>query len=74
MKFKLNSETLEQYRTMLPHGSKKEVATRAGVTTQTLSLFFKGDLYSKRIEDAILDYVAELNKERKSKLRNAGLL
>ena len=74
MKFQLNPGTLEQYRSMLPHGSKNVVAARAGVTTQSISMFLRGDMYSKRIEDAILGYVAELNKDRQAKLRKAGLL
>ena len=62
------------YNSMLPHGAKNQIAKRAGVSRQSVNSFFKGKTKSKRIEDATLDYLADLKEERESKLRKAGLL
>lgn len=65
---------IEVYKSMLPHGSKAIIAKRAGVTNQAVSLFFSGRNKSKRIEDATLQYIAELRADREKKFKDAGLL
>ena len=70
----LNRIPIEVYKSMLPHGSMSRIAERAGVTRQMVSQYFSGRSHSQRIENAILDYLAETKKERDAKLRKAGLL
>jgi len=74
MKASIDKKTLELYQCYLPHGYKKKVAEKAGVSTISVSNFFTGKNKSERIESAILEVIAELKKERKEKLRAAGLL
>ena len=74
MKINVKSETLELYSSLLPYGSQKEIAQRAGVTVQSVSLFLSGKTRSKRVEDAVLDYITEISQNRQAKLRKAGLL
>lgn len=63
-----------EYKRLIPYGYKSIVAERAGVSKQSVSAFIQGKTCSKRIEDAILDVLAELKAERDEKLRKAGLL
>ena len=63
-----------EYEELLPYGYKSAIAKRAGCTRQTVSAFFKGRSKSKKIEDAILEILAELKLEREEKMRNAGLI
>jgi transcriptional regulator with XRE-family HTH domain len=70
----LGQVPIEAYKSMLPHGSMSRIAERAGVTRQTVSQFFSGRIHSRRVESAILDYLAELKNEREIKLRKAGIL
>ncbi len=64
----------EKYKSLLPYGYKAVVAERAGCSRQTVSAFFKGKTNSKKVEDAILDIVAELKEQREVKMRKAGLI
>lgn len=73
-KFKVDSETLALYRSMLPYGAQKEIAIRIGVREASISDFLAGRLHSWRIENAVLDYIADVRADRQAKLRKAGLL
>lgn len=68
------AEKLKFYSSMLPHGYKALVAERAGVRRATVSEFFRGKYYSKRVEDTILDVIVELQEERKNRLKRAGII
>lgn len=74
MKKTVTNEKLEFYRAMLPHGTIKITAERAGVTTQSIRNFLNGRNESLRVENAILDIIAELQAERNERLKKAGLL
>lgn len=67
-------EKLNFYKSKLPHGTIKIVSERAGVTGQAVTNYLKGRNSSLRIENAILDIIAELKAERDNKLKKAGLL
>ena len=73
-RFKVDSETLGLYRSMLPYGAQKEIAGRIGVRDASICDFLAGRIYSRRIEDAVLDYIAEVRADRQAKLKAAGLL
>lgn len=74
MKNKPDAETLALYRSMLPHGAQKEIAQRAGVRDASVCDFLAGRMHSWRIENAVLDYIAEVRADRQAKLKAAGLL
>lgn len=74
MKKSVTNEKLEFYRAMLPYGTIKIVAERAGVTGQAVTNFLNGRNGSYRIENTILDIIAELQAERKERLKKAGIL
>jgi Bacterial regulatory proteins, lacI family. len=63
-----------EYKKLIPYGYKSVVAERAGVSRQSVTAFLNGKTCSKKIEDAVLDVLAELKTERENKLRKAGLL
>ncbi|MDL2319907.1 hypothetical protein LJC45_02105 [Alistipes sp. OttesenSCG-928-B03] len=65
---------VEVYKSMLPFGAISIIADRAGVSRQSVHAYLSGKSRSQRIEDATLNYLAELRKERKQKLKKAGLL
>lgn len=62
-------EKLETYRAMLPYGTLKIVAERVGVTGQAVTNFLNGRNGSVRIENAILDVIAEVEAERNERLK-----
>ena len=66
-------ERLLLYRSMLPRGYMKFIAHKVGVTPMSVSHFLKGRNESYKIENAILDTIADLKKERAEKLKAAGL-
>ena len=70
----LDNETLRKYRSMLPHGYINILAKRSKVSRLSVSNFLAGRYNSKKIEDTVLDVIAELVKERNKKLKAAGLL
>jgi len=74
MKTDTNKQKLELYNSNLPRGYKKKIAERVGVSTISVSSFFSGKNNSERIENTVLEVIAELKKERNEKLRAAGLL
>ncbi|WP_370860942.1 hypothetical protein [Parabacteroides faecis] len=63
-----------KYESLIPYGYKSVIAERSGVTRQTVSAFFKGRTNCKKIEDTILDVIAELKNQKEAKLKKAGLL
>lgn len=67
-------EKLNFYRSSLPYGMINVVANRAGVTGQAVTNYLKGRNGSLRIENVILDVIAELQAERNKRLKKAGLL
>lgn len=72
MKKRIPKETLDAYRAMLPSGTQKIVAAKAGVSIASLNNFFNGRNDSWKIEKAILCVVAELRDEREELLKKAG--
>lgn len=69
-----NKETLDLYRSMLMYGDIKKVAERAGVTTMSVHNFLNGKTGSERVENAVLEVIAERREKRNENLRKAGLL
>lgn len=65
---------LQIYRSKLPHGTKKEIATKVGVSPQAVNNFLKGRNKSLRIENAILEKLAELRRDENLRMKKAGLL
>lgn len=74
MKNLRSKEMRELYRSLLPHGAQVKIAQKLGVTPTAVSQFLQGKHGSERIENAVLDMIAELKAERENKLRKAGLL
>jgi DNA-binding transcriptional regulator YiaG len=61
-------------RRQLPLGSCMEIAKIAGVSKKTVSNWFSGKINSSiRVENAALQIFDEINKDRKRKLKAAGL-
>lgn len=73
-RFKVASETLELYRSLLPYGSQRVIASQIGVRESSVSDFLAGRMYSRRIEEAVLDCIADIRATREAKLKKAGLL
>lgn len=69
-----NKETLDLYRSMLLYGDVKIVAEKAGVTTMSVHNFLNGKTGSRRVENAVLEVIAERRNTRNENLRKAGLL
>lgn len=74
MKERESTAKLKFYNTMLPYGYRKKVAEIAGVRLASVSEYLYGKYNSKRIEDAILIVIAEVQAEKKKLLINAGLI
>ncbi len=74
MKKTISKETADFYRKSLPHGYQKKIADELGVHRVAVSQFLSGKIGSKRIEDAILKTIAELQRERNQLLKKAGIL
>lgn len=72
-RIKVAPETLETYRSLLPYGARKEIAARLGVRDASITDFLAGRMNSWRIEEAILDYIADFQANRNAKLEKAGL-
>jgi len=64
----------EYYRKSLPHGSQVIIAKKVGVTPIAVSQFLRGTTNSERIENAIIEMIAEKKEQRDVLLRKAGLL
>lgn len=73
MKKVANKEKLEIYRSLLPYGAQKEIATKLGVSVQAVCNYLKGRQGSERIETAILEKIAEVKEARQRLLKRAGL-
>lgn len=56
----IRSFLLEQ----LPHGTRKKVAEKLGVSTATLRRFLKGETKNSRIEKHLFLVYSELKRER----------
>lgn len=52
----------------LPHGSQTEIAKQLGVTRMSINQYLNGKIYSKRIEEAIIERY-ELEKKYLEELR-----
>lgn len=68
------NEILAIYRTSLPYGARIKISQKAGVSITSVHSFFSGRLKSERIEKAVLEYIADLRKERERLMKEAGLL
>ena len=73
MKKVVNTEKLEIYRSLFPHGAQKEIAVKLGVSVVAVSQYLKGQHRSERIEAAILEKIAEVKEARQRLLKRAGL-
>lgn len=62
------------YRSMLPHGGQAEVARRLKINRAGVSQYLSGKTQSEKIENAVLDYIAEYKAAKNDRLRKAGLL
>ena len=74
VRFQPDRETLERYRSLLPHGAQKEIHRRTGIREASITDFLGGRLQGWHIEEAILDYIADFHGKRNAKLDKAGLL
>ncbi len=74
MKLDINKEKIDLYESVLTYGSKKQIAKLANVSVQAVSRFFSCKGNSAKIEAATLEYIAQINKDRKRMLKKAGLL
>jgi hypothetical protein len=68
------NEILAVYRASLPYGARIKIAEKAGVSITAVHSFFSGRIKSERIEKTVLEYIAELRKERERLMKEAGLL
>lgn len=59
-----------ELRKKMPRGYCKEVAIRSGVSTQSVSRYFNYRQNSERIENTVLDILAEISQRKKEKLDN----
>ncbi len=74
MKKTISKETRELYRRSLPHGYQKKIADELGINKVAISQFLAGMSASKRIEDAILKTIGDLQRERNELLKEAGII
>ena len=56
----MDAAKIKELEAKLPHGSKKEIAERAGVRPGTISQFFNGKSKSRKILEKVVDYILEL--------------
>ena len=68
------NELLQILNMQLPRGYRRIIAQRLGISVTAVSNFLTGRTKNIRIENEVLDVLAELNHERKQKLVKAGLL
>lgn len=61
----------KELRKRIPRGYCYKIAEKAGVTAISVSKYFAGLHNSERIENAALEVIAELNKEKKQLLKAA---
>lgn len=59
----MNVAKIKELESKLPHGSKKEIAERLGVRQGTVSQFFKGKSNSRRVLQAVVDYILEMEEK-----------
>ncbi len=60
-------------RGQVPHGYCKIIAKKAGVTTQSVSVYFSNELNSERIENAALQVVAELQVKKNKLIKKSNI-
>lgn len=58
----------KELRKLLPHGYGKVIAQRAGVGTNSVSLYFRGKINSHKIETVVLEVLAEIENIKKEKM------
>lgn len=73
MKNIITKEMAELYRRSLPRGYQKKIAEELGVSHVSVSRFLARKNGSRRIENAILRTMEELEAERSELLKKAGL-
>lgn len=56
----MDAAKIKELEAKLPHGSKKEIANRAGVKQAAVSQFFTGKTKNRNILVAVVDYIIEL--------------
>lgn len=52
----------------LPYGYRKQVAKRAEVSIQTVSRYLNGKQNSERVENSVLEILAEISSKKKELL------
>ncbi|MFZ4547550.1 MAG: hypothetical protein ACOYN4_08950, partial [Bacteroidales bacterium] len=67
-----NREEKKHLRSGLPHGSCKLIAQKVGVSQQSVSYFFMGNMNSERIERAAVNLYAKVKREEKARLAKLG--
>lgn len=73
MKKVVNKEKLDLYRSMLPYGSQIKIAEKTGISQVSISNFLRGRNKSSIVEQAILEELAEIRKERQKLYKKAGI-
>lgn len=64
----LSLEDRKFIKSGLPHGSQTEIANQLGVTRMSINQYLNGKIYSKRIEEAIIEKY-EIEKKHREELR-----
>ena len=71
---KINYKKLEFYRNSLPTGSGVKIARKIGVSKVAVSHFLHGKYNSEKIENAILEEIAEIRLSKERLMRAAGMI
>ena len=58
-------------RKLIPHGCLKLVSDKAGVTYKAVNDYFNGDSNSYKIENAVLEVIAQIKDSKKILLEKA---
>lgn len=62
-----------ELKKLLPHGSKKLIAERAGVSVSAVSSYFNNRFSSEKIEIAALEVASEVFNKKKALLEQLNL-